>query len=111
MKVDAVVTEVTQRIRERSASTRTRYLERVQKAKSAGPIRGKASCTNLAHAFAAFEPSDKLVLRSIRQPNIAIVSSYNDMLSAHQPLERFPAIIKQAARDAGAVASSRCSRR
>jgi len=53
---------------------------------------------------AAFSPHDKLVLRSQQRPNLAIVSSYNDMLSAHQPLGRFPEIIKQAARDAGAVA-------
>ena len=62
------------------------------------------SCTNFAHGFAAFEPDDKLVLREARQPNIGIVSSYNDMLSAHQPFERFPQLIKRAAREAGGVA-------
>jgi phosphogluconate dehydratase len=70
----------------------------------AGTVRAQAQCTNLAHAFAAFDSDDKRVLRQARWPNIAIVSAYNDMLSAHQPLERFPAIIKQAAREAGAVA-------
>jgi phosphogluconate dehydratase len=104
MDTHTVVTQVTRRIRERSAQSRGNYLTRVHKAISAGPIRGHVSCTNLAHAFAAFDPADKLTLREIRQPNIAIVSAYNDMLSAHQPLERFPAIIKQAAREVGAVA-------
>ena len=62
------------------------------------------SCTNLAHAFAAEAPRDKIVMRELRQPNVAIVSAYNDMLSAHQPFERFPALIKQAVREVGAVA-------
>jgi phosphogluconate dehydratase len=104
MDTHTMVMQVTRRIRERSAQSRGTYLTRVRKAISAGPIRGHVSCTNLAHAFAAFDTADKLTLREIRQPNIAIVSAYNDMLSAHQPLERFPAIIKQAAREAGAVA-------
>jgi phosphogluconate dehydratase len=58
----------------------------------------------LAHAFAAEAPAEKLALREIRASNIGIVSAYNDMLSAHQPLARFPEIIKQAARTAGATA-------
>ncbi|MBL8481113.1 MAG: phosphogluconate dehydratase [Rhodocyclaceae bacterium] len=104
MQVHDTVTRVTQRIVLRSLASRTAYMQRVKKAATAGPVRGHASCTNLAHAFAAFEPADKLMLREIRQPAIGIVSAYNDMLSAHQPLERFPALIKQAARRAGAVA-------
>jgi len=62
------------------------------------------SCTNLAHGFAASDATDKEALRLMRWPNIAIVSAYNDMLSAHQPLERYPALIKRASREAGAVA-------
>ncbi|WP_374486453.1 dihydroxy-acid dehydratase, partial [Zoogloea sp.] len=99
-----VLARVTERIRQRSATTRQAYLERTRNARQSGTVRGHASCTNLAHAFAAAPGNDKLVLREIRQPNLAIVSAYNDMLSAHQPLERFPALIKEAARAAGAVA-------
>ncbi len=104
MPVHPVLTRVTDRVRARSRETRAAYLSYVDRAKQASPARGKLSCTNFAHGFAAFEPRDKLVLRELRRPNIAIVSSYNDMLSAHQPLERFPELIKRAAREAGAVA-------
>ena len=76
----------------------------MDQARSRGTVRGHLSCTNLAHAFAAFAPAEKCILSEAKQPNIGIVSAYNDMLSAHQPLERFPAIIKRAAREAGAVA-------
>ncbi len=104
MTLHPTVAAVTDRIRQRSAPTRSAYLARLEQACRTGPVRKGLSCTNLAHAFAAFEPNDKTVLREARWPNLAIVSSYNDMLSAHQPLERFPALIKQAAREAGAVA-------
>lgn len=67
-------------------------------------MRKGLACTNLAHAFAAFPNLDKKRLREMRQPNLAIVSAYNDLLSAHQPFETYPAIIKQAALDAGATA-------
>ncbi|MBC7624982.1 MAG: phosphogluconate dehydratase [Aeromicrobium sp.] len=98
------VAHITDAIRARSEPTRSRYLAHVTAAKHAGPSRGRISCTNLAHSFAAEAPPDKLSLRQIRAPNIGIVSAYNDMLSAHQPLARFPDIIKQAAREAGATA-------
>ena len=104
MVLDPVVAAVTERILARSFATRTAYLQRVAKARISGAMRGSISCTNLAHAFAAERPNDKLALREIRKPNIGIVSAYNDMLSAHQPLARFPDIIKKAAREAGAVA-------
>jgi len=104
MQIHPTLEAVTARIRARSAPSRSAYLTRIEQARQNGAARQGLSSTNLAHAFAAFEPSDKLVLREARQPNIAIVSAYNDMLSAHQPLERFPALIKQAAREAGAVA-------
>lgn len=100
----ARVVEVTARIRERSAESRRAYLERMAAARNAGSARTKLACTNLAHAIAASGPQDKHALRALAWPNIGIVSAYNDMLSAHQPLERFPALIKTAAREAGAVA-------
>ena len=95
---------VTERIRERSASTRQAYLERTQAAGREGTTRAQLSCTNLAHGFAASGPADKAALRALRWPNIAIISAYNDMLSAHQPFERYPALIRAAAREAGATA-------
>jgi phosphogluconate dehydratase len=99
------VRSVTERIRERSTPTRSSYLERMREAQRANkPTRAGLSCTNLAHGFAAMDSQDKDVLRGARWPNLAIVSSYNDMLSAHRPLERFPELLKLGAREAGAVA-------
>ncbi len=95
---------VTERIRQRSTDSRSAYLQRLDLAREHGPIRKGLSCTNLAHAFAASPGQDKDWLKLFERPNIGIVSSYNDMLSAHQPLERFPELIKNAARRAGAVA-------
>ncbi len=97
------VVAVTQRIVERSRATRADYLERMRAAHHDGTERSRHGCANLAHGFAAAGP-DKDALRSKPWPNIAIVSSYNDMLSAHQPYERFPGLIRAAAREAGAVA-------
>jgi phosphogluconate dehydratase len=104
MSLHTVLAAVTDRIRQRSAATRADYLHRLEAARSKGPIRRALGCTNLAHGFAAAPSGDKIMLRESNRPNVAIVSSYNDMLSAHQPFERFPAIIKQAAREAGATA-------
>ena len=104
MALHPVVADITAKIVARSRPSRSIYLQRVAEVRSAGAVRGRVSCTNLAHAFAAEAPGDKLVLREIKQPNIGIVSAYNDMLSAHQPLARFPELIKKAAREAGAVA-------
>ena len=99
----ARVEDVTLRIRERSREGRASYLARMEAARLQNSARAGLSCTNLAHGFAA-AGTDKDVLKQLRWPNLAIVSAYNDMLSAHQPLERYPALIKQAARAAGAVA-------
>lgn len=96
------VRAVTERIRERSRDARSDYLERMT-AQAGEPARKRLSCTNLAHGFAAAGP-DKEALKALRRPNLAIVTSYNDMLSAHQPFERFPALIRHAARAAGATA-------
>src|SRR6202161_1899433 len=98
------VREVTERIRERSRAGRADYLARMEAARQRGSARAGLSCTNLAHGFAAYDAADKEALKLMRWPNVAIVSAYNDMLSAHQPLERYPALIKRAAREAGAVA-------
>src|SRR5579863_3814115 len=100
----AGVAEVTERIRARSRHTRHDYLARMQAARGGGAARGGLGCANFAHGFAAANAADKQALRALVWPNIAIVSAYNDMLSSHQPLERFPALIKMAAREAGAVA-------
>lgn len=104
MNLNPVVEQVTRRIRERSALTRTRYLARIDAARETGPRRTHLSCGNLAHGFAACGIADKDALRGGRTPNLAIVTAYNDMLSAHQPYERFPSIIRRAAREAGATA-------
>jgi phosphogluconate dehydratase len=99
-----VVAEVTARIAERSRDRRADYLARMERATREGPGRAKLSCANWAHAFAAQDPADKLRVMDPAAPNLAIVSAYNDMLSAHQPLERFPDLIRAAARAAGATA-------
>ncbi|MHA5683337.1 phosphogluconate dehydratase, partial [Pseudomonas aeruginosa] len=83
--------------------TRQRYLEMVRAAASKGPHRGTLPCGNLAHGVAACGESDKQTLRLMNQANVAIVSAYNDMLSAHQPFERFPGLIKQALHEIGSV--------
>jgi phosphogluconate dehydratase len=103
-EVRPVVAEVTERIRERSRSGRADYLARMEAARRRGSTREGLSCTNLAHGFAASDATDKEALKRLQWPNVAIVSAYNDMLSAHQPFERYPAIIKRAAREVGAVA-------
>ncbi|MEN3364661.1 MAG: phosphogluconate dehydratase [Burkholderiales bacterium] len=104
MSIHPAVTAVTDRIIARSRPYRTAYLSRLDAAKGQGVHRSALSCTNLAHGFAAFPANDKLVLKQQRAPSVAIVSSYNDMLSAHQPFERFPHLIREAVRGAGGVA-------
>jgi phosphogluconate dehydratase len=102
--VHPVVEKVTQRIIQRSRASRQAYLAHLDAARVKGVQRGTLACTNLAHGFAAFPANDKLRLREQKQPSVAIVSSYNDMLSAHQPFEYFPKVIKDAVREIGAVA-------
>src|ERR1700731_1695679 len=96
-KIHVRIREVTDRIRERSRLGRADYLARMEAARQRGSARSRLSCTNLAHGFAASDATDKEALKLMRWPNVAIVSAYNDMLSAHQPLERYPAVIKRAA--------------
>jgi len=95
---------VTERIRQRSASTRQAYLDMLAAAKRPGAYRAGMGCANIAHAFAAMPAADKLVLHQERQPNIGVVTAYNDMLSAHQPYEHYPERIRAAARALGATA-------
>ncbi len=98
------ITAITDRIRERSKPGRAAYLERIAQAAGRGAQRSVLSCGNLAHGFAACAPSEKAALAGEHVPNLGIITSYNDMLSAHQPFETFPALIKQAAREAGGMA-------
>ena len=104
MTVLPEIARVTERIIKRSEKTRAQYLDTIAKAADQGPRRGHLGCANLAHGFAACGPADKEQLKNGDAPNIGIVTAYNDMLSAHQPLATYPDIIKQAAREAGGVA-------
>ncbi len=102
--VNSVVAEVTARIRSRSAATRTAYLARVEAATSERPVRAGLGCSNLAHGFAGCGGTDRDAVRGVAVPAVAIVSAYNDLLSAHQPLAEYPAWIKAAVRESGGVA-------
>ncbi|MET0133483.1 MAG: phosphogluconate dehydratase, partial [Kibdelosporangium sp.] len=103
-KLHRVVAEVTERIAQRSAPTRQAYLERVRGMASDGPARAGMACSNLAHGFAACSGPDRLAVRGLTKPGVAIVSSYNDLLSAHQPLHEYPDWLKDSVREAGGVA-------
>ena len=98
------IAEVTNRIATRSATTRQTYLQRVADAADDAPSRSRLPCSNLAHGFAASSGDDRGAIRGARRPGVAIVSAYNDLLSAHQPLHEFPDWIKEATRSAGGVA-------
>lgn len=102
--LDARVGEVTERIAARSREGRSRYLERIAAAGERHPRRQALGCANQAHGFAACGPADKAMLRAGEGPSLAIVTAYNDMLSAHRPYERYPELIRAAARAAGGVA-------
>lgn len=102
--VHHVVAEVTERITRRSAPGRSAYLARIRAAAESGPARGRLACANLAHGFAASDPQTKAGLRRSAKPNLAIVSSYNDMLSAHQPFGSYPAVLKKEIIRAGGLA-------
>ncbi|SER16192.1 6-phosphogluconate dehydratase [Faunimonas pinastri] len=104
MSVRSEIMAVTERVIERSRQSRPAYLERIHAARDAGPHRSTLACGNLAHSFAACSPFDKAALSGNTVANLAIVTAYNDMLSAHQPYERFPDVIRQAAHEAGGVA-------
>jgi len=99
-----IVEKVTRRIAARSADTRKDYLARMRHLAERAPHRATLSCGNLAHGFAACNPADKEVLKLMNRADVAIVTAYNDMLSAHKPYERFPQIIREAAHGMGGVA-------
>ena len=103
-QLNAQIGEATERIAKRSRPTRQAYLDRIEAAVAKGPTRKRLGCANFAHGFAACAPGDKEALRDGSGPNLAIVTAYNDMLSAHQPYARFPDLIKEAARAAGGSA-------
>lgn len=86
----AALVEVTQRIRERSAATRSAYLERVETLANRSRGAERMGCANVAHAFAALPGQDKFRVVAEKAPNIGVVTAYNDMLSAHQPYEASP---------------------
>ena len=104
MSVNSAIADVTERVRLRSADSRGAYLARLDAMAERGPRRAALSCGNLAHGFAACGDTDKDRLKADQALNIGIVTAYNDMLSAHQPYERFPELIRAAARERGAVA-------
>jgi phosphogluconate dehydratase len=104
MSANAKISAITARIVERSKPSRETYLGRIAEAANQGVHRSVMSCGNLAHGFAVCSPSDKAALAGDKVPNLAIITAYNDMLSAHQPFETYPALIRDAAREAGGVA-------
>ncbi|WFS01305.1 phosphogluconate dehydratase [Rhizobium tumorigenes] len=104
MSADARISAITSRIVERSRASRERYLGRLRSMGSKGAQRSTLGCANLAHGFAVCSPSEKEDLAADQVVNLGIITSYNDMLSAHQPFERYPDIIRAAATEAGGIA-------
>src|SRR5205085_2529892 len=101
------ISDVTHRVTDRSRASRTAYLERIARAASElslRPARTDLGCSNLAHAVAACGGSDRAVMSASAGVSIGVVTSYNDMLSAHAPFEHYPQQIKAVARELGAVA-------
>src|ERR1700726_1609958 len=106
-ELNARVGEATERIAKRSRASRQAYLDRIEAAVAKGPVRKRLGCANFAHGFAACVPGDKEALREGTGPNLAIVTAYNDMLSAHQPSTNFPDPVKEAARAVWGSAQNR----
>ncbi len=104
MSVHRTVSAVTEKIIARSKDSRARYLSKIEAARDNQPKRKSLGCANIAHGYAACGAGDKDALRNGTGPNLAIITSYNDMLSAHQPFEHYPNLIREAARDAGGTA-------
>lgn len=101
--MNVTLQRVTQRIIDRSRASRDTYLTRIDVARSQTVHRAQLACGNLAHGFAACQPGDKAALKSLTHSDIAIINSYTDMLSAHQPYEHYPQRLKQALQSACAV--------
>lgn len=95
MSLHSTIAAVTERIVHRSRDSRAQYLKRIRAAAENGPRRSTLSCGNLAHGFAACGVTDKARLAGDVVPNLGIITAYNDMLSAHQPYERFPELIRE----------------
>lgn len=104
MRLNDTISRVTDRILARSAASRDSYEARMRAAAEKGPARAHLTCGNQAHAYAGMPPADQAGLAQGRAPNLGIVTAYNDMLSAHQPFETYPELIRQVARDHGATA-------
>ncbi len=102
--MNEIIQKVTEDIIQRSAKSRAVYLERIAKAKGQGVNRNKLGCSNLAHAMAPMDKNEKTFLAGMQSPNIAIVTAYNDMLSAHEPYKLYPTLIKRTLMDLGATA-------
>ncbi|MDH5630371.1 MAG: dihydroxy-acid dehydratase, partial [Gammaproteobacteria bacterium] len=103
-KINSQINVITQRIIDRSQPTRERYLQQIEHMQTLGRPRNTLGCGNLAHAMAASTPSEKKHLQDNQSLNIGIVSAYNDMLSAHQPYQNYPDLIKRVALNHGATA-------
>jgi phosphogluconate dehydratase len=104
MKLHPTVDQVTQRIIARSAVTRSAYLQQIDAASRRDRGADRMGCANVAHAFAAMPVNDKFKVVAEKAINIGIVNAYNDLLSAHAPLQHYPALIKDEARKHGATA-------
>ncbi|HHR6131054.1 TPA: phosphogluconate dehydratase [Providencia alcalifaciens] len=102
-KVNDHILQITQRIIARSKETRKAYLEKIEQARSSTVHRAELACGNLAHGFAACQSEEKSILKSMTRSDIAIINSYNDMLSAHRPYDRYPDQLKQALLENGAI--------
>lgn len=102
-KVNDHILQITQRIIARSKATRKAYLEKIEHARSNTVHRAELACGNLAHGFAACQSEEKSILKSMTRSDIAIINSYNDMLSAHRPYDRYPDQLKQALLENGAI--------
>lgn len=102
-KVNDTLLQITKRIIARSKDTREAYLAKIERARSNTVHRAELACGNLAHGFAACQNEEKSILKSMTRSDIAIINSYNDMLSAHRPYDRYPDQLKQALLENGAI--------
>ena len=101
--MNRVVKQVTNQIIERSKESREIYLQRIEEAKGHGVNRKKLGCSNIAHAMAPMDENEKISITAMQKPNIAIITAYNDMLSAHEPFKLYPSLIKRTLSDLGAT--------
>ncbi|MDR0259052.1 MAG: dihydroxy-acid dehydratase, partial [Comamonas sp.] len=104
MQIHPVLQAVTDRIRAKSAATRSDYLAQLDAMAQRPPQMRSMGCANVAHAVAGVPANDKLRIVEVKGPNVGIVTAYNDVLSAHAPLQRYPDILKDEARKHGATA-------